>query len=242
MPAAPLPASIDEATFYRAPRPPAEEGALTLAARRPLRFGAVLLGLGVAGILVQRGFVRQLVVGAPVFEEMAKAGLALVVVAALALRAPWARLVPAWATGAAFGWFEHASTYPDEALGDLLLRAAFHAGTTGLSLAAFSMLEPDEDVRLRWGSTLPSTLLHWANNFGVLVLALAGLVFSAAEAAALALSSFVTAASYVTTFALLGARERVRRAVAARAARILPARPEPPAPAAPPPPETPPPP
>jgi len=68
-------------------------------AQRPLVFASLLFLLGWIGIFAQRGFLRQLVVGAPVFEEFAKLGLALAVVTLLRVRPVWLRLPFGWASG-----------------------------------------------------------------------------------------------------------------------------------------------
>lgn len=169
----PPPASVPEDVFYAGPRPEPEPGLALRTARTPLRFGIVIFLVGWAGILFQASFLQQVVFGAPVFEELAKFGPALVVAALVGARSTWIRLPLAWASGAAFGVFEHFTTYPDEVVYMFVDRVAFHAGTTGLSMLFFGVFDAMPDVRARWASTALPTLLHWANNFGAVVLAFA---------------------------------------------------------------------
>src|SRR5438067_1120983 len=176
-PAGPQPASVPEELFYgEERRPPAETPIIVRAAERPIALGGMLFLLGWLGILAQRSALRQIVVGAPVFEEMAKFGLALAVVGLLGARHVVARLPFAWLSGLGFGVLEHFLSYGQEAWYELGVRAAFHAGSCGLSMAVYAILEGATDVRARWGATIPSSLLHWANNFAALVVGLASLV------------------------------------------------------------------
>ncbi|GEM_PF-5376140 len=175
----------------------------------PLAFGAVLFLVGWAGILFQHGVLRQLVVGAPLFEEMAKLGLALALVALLGIRATWLRMPFAWASGAAFGVLEHFLTYADEPALFWELRVAFHLATAGLSMAVYGILEPLPDARVRWATTLLSSAIHAANNLGALFfLILGGYVDT--DPAATAFSALVTAAALGLTLVVLAARERAR--------------------------------
>ena len=214
---------IPEDVFYGdARRPPAETPLIVRAAVRPLAFGGFLFLLGWLGIFAQRSAVRQIVVGAPVFEEMAKFGLALVVVSLLGTRHLVARLPVAWLSGLSFGVFEHFLTYSAEPGYELAVRAAFHAGTCGLSMAAFSVLEPLGDVRARWGSTLASSLLHWANNFAAIVLALVSVVTPSADIVGQVWSTIVVVVAFVVTIGVVTNRARLEHAVRAQLARLLP--------------------
>lgn len=190
--------------------------------RRLFVYGVVLFVAGWAGILFQRGFLRQLIVGAPLFEELAKLGPALVVVGILRLRPVALRLPFAWASGAAFGLVEHALTYAEEPPLFLGLRVAFHLATCGLSMAAFTLLEAFADARVRWGATIPSSLLHAANNFGALLFAILGEAIPT-DLAATAWALMMTVSALAITAILL--LERSRALVFARAlvSRFFPA-------------------
>lgn len=218
-----VPASVPEEVFYdEARRPAAETPLVVSAAQRPLAFGGLLFLLGWLGILAQRSALRQIVVGAPVFEEMAKFGLALALVALLGLRHIFARLPFAWVSGLGFGVLEHFLSYGDEPWYGLAVRAAFHAGTCGLSMAAFCVLEPILDVRARWGATLASSLLHWANNFAAIVVALVSLAAPSAEFVGELWSTVVVILAYVATFLVVTHRARLEHAATAHLARLLP--------------------
>jgi hypothetical protein len=145
-------------------------------ARRPTRHAAVFLVLGGFGVfLEQASFLFQVVVGAPVFEELLKFGAALGLATLLGVESRPVRFGIALACGAAFGGLEHFLTYPGEPLAALRFRLAFHAGSPALSMATYDALHPVHDVRVRWAATVPATVLHWANNATALFLGLVGL-------------------------------------------------------------------
>lgn len=182
----------DDPFFAHAERPPPPQSVLVALGQSPVKFGLVLFVLGWMGILVQRGFFSQIVAGAPLFEEPAKVGAILALVGLLRIRPMLLRVPLAALAGAGFGVFEHVVTYAEEDVAGYALRVAFHAISTATSMAAFSALEPDADVRLRWAATLPATLLHYANNFGALVFAFAALLVPAIEVVAMAWSVTAT--------------------------------------------------
>ena len=221
-PPRPGPASVPEVAFYGDARPPAEPGIVVRAAQRPLAFGSVLFLLGWLGILMQRSPLRQLVVGAPVFEECAKFGLALVVLALLGARSVAARLPYAWLSGLGFGVLEHVLSYSDEPWLFMLVRAAFHAAAAGLSMAVYSAVEPLPDVRVRWGSTLASSLVHWANNFGQVLVAILVAFAPALDGLSLWWAVAVTATAVALTFGVAASAGRFREAVAREVGRVLP--------------------
>jgi hypothetical protein len=218
-----VPVSVPEEVFYgEARRPAAETPFAARAAERPLAFGGLLFLLGWLGILAQRSALRQVVVGAPVFEEMAKFGLALAVVSLLGARALLARLPFAWLSGLGFGVLEHFLSYAGEPWHELAIRAAFHAATCGLSMAAFSVLSPLPDVRARWGATLSSSLLHWANNFAAIVVGIGALVAPWAAFVGEVWSGLVVALAFLATIVVVTDRARLERAAAGIVARVFP--------------------
>jgi len=222
-------ASIPEDEFYATPRPAPKQ---TIARLRPVRLGGLLFAIGWAGILLQRNFLQQLVVGAPVFEEFAKFGPALVMVSMLGATRLAARLPYAWLSGAAFGAFEHYFSYAGEGLTYFGVRVAFHAGAAGLSMAAYGLYEQAADGRMRWFATLPSTLLHWANNFGVLALAVAFSWTAYTDAVQEVWSMLVTSAVFVFTFVGVKHPHLLARDLADRLTAHLPGGPPVPAPGA----------
>lgn len=218
------PASIPEEVFYAGPRPAPETSLTTRLTASPFRFAAALFLVGWAGILFQASFLQQVVFGAPVFEEFAKFGLALLVGATLGLRAPWLLIPLAWLSGGGFGYMEHHVTYPDEDLFSYGERIAFHATTAGLSMAVFCALRDAPDTRALWATTALSTLLHWANNFGAVVLGLGGVLVPGAEMVGLGWSLLLTVLALVVTvpafLALRRFRERVHEALGGMVPRL----------------------
>lgn len=202
------PRSVPEWAFYARARPEPEVGLATRTALTPRRFALVLFLVGWTGILFQASFLQQVVFGAPVFEELAKFGLALLVAALLGAQALWARLPLAWASGAGFGVLEHYTTYPEEPALGFASRIVFHAAATGLSMLSYHAFERMPDVRARWASTAAATLFHWANNFGAVVFGVASLVVHDAEAGAFLWSYGVTAALLALTLVALAWRGR----------------------------------
>lgn len=214
--------SVPNDAFYHAPRPAAEPGFAQRAALTPLRFGFVLFAVGWAGILFQASLLQQIVFGAPVFEEMAKFGPALVVAAVLGLRSLWFRMPLAWISGGAFGVFEHFTTYSDEDVYLHLGRVVFHGAAAGLSMAFYQVFEDAGDVRTRWASTVVPTLFHWANNFGAVVFSFAAFVVPFLEMVALGWATFVTACVVALTVLALVLRERFHARARSSLAQAIP--------------------
>ncbi len=234
------PVSVSPERFFSAPRPPERPHFLFRTANDPVRFAAVLLGAGAFAVFVQQApLLYQLVLGAPLFEEALKFGLALLLVApaglpvrhpaglagriglaflfsAIAGTVAWGAMetfsdaatrhallgaglgaaggfalvlphllltgaVPRWAllpfrllsaamVGAGFGILEHALTYDAEPRSFAAWRAAFHGLSTVVSMAAYQALEPAPEVRARWFATGLSTVVHYLNNAGSLLI------------------------------------------------------------------------
>ncbi|MHB8634587.1 MAG: hypothetical protein ACYDBQ_11620 [Thermoplasmatota archaeon] len=165
-----------------------------------LKLGTTFLVVGfIAVFLRQAGILAQILVGAPVFEEAFKFGLAMVIVARLPTRSLALRLPAAWLVGASFGVFEHSFSYPDEGMASLAVRTLFHGLSTGLSMVAHRVLSGSPPVEGRWGATLPSLVVHYLNNFLALVAS-----FSLAFASP-ATFSLVADLIQSTCLALLGA-------------------------------------
>jgi len=164
--------------FY-GPAPPREMPFSLRATLAPLRFGATLAAFGFFGVLLSQLAVLVLLptvaLGAPIFEEFLKFGLALLLVSLAFGRRHGpgvvvVRVLLAAAVGAAFGWFEHTFAYRREPDFEYVGRVLFHAASPVLSMAVFCVVESLADRRARWFSTLPASLVHYANNaFGVLI-------------------------------------------------------------------------
>lgn len=222
--ATPRDEAVDEDRFYAAPgRPPAAPSPLATLAARPVHFGTILFVLGWLGIAFQRGIFHQIVAGAPLFEEPAKVGGAIVLVALLGLRSPLLRLPIAALFGAGFGVMEHFLTYAEEDVLGLAVRIAFHGLSAAASMAAWSALEPDPDARLRWAATIPSTLLHYANNFVALVLGLSSVLLPWLSTLATAWSIAVTVILGATLVLIALRPEPFRAGVGSILRRLIPA-------------------
>ena len=138
-------------------------------ARRPASFALAFLAAGFTAVFLhQADELTQLVFGAPIFEEAFKFGLALLATAAGVVSRPGIRIAVAWAVGAGFGWLEHVTSYPAEEQLVFWGRLAFHGAATGLSMTAYVLACRVADPRARWVSTIPASLLHYANNTGQL--------------------------------------------------------------------------
>lgn len=162
--------------FFRYTAPPARDP-LKHYGRRPFKMAGIMAGAGFLAVFVnQAPFLFQLVLGAPIFEELLKFGIALLI--AYPLRFRLLRIPVALAVGAGFGWLEHTITYPGESQGSFYWRIAFHALSPGLAMAVYQGLEPMGDVRVRWAAPVMPIFIHYVNNALAIPLALLGLATS----------------------------------------------------------------
>jgi hypothetical protein len=222
------------AAFYPLPHPGAGLPLLWRTAATPLHFASVLVGLGFFSVFVdQASLLTQLVLGAPVFEEFVKFGLALLLVAWLPRPAGVAgapavavRMAAAWACGAGFGWLEHTVSYGSEGPGLLMVRMVFHGAAAGLSMACFTVLERLPDVRSRWFSTLPSSFLHYLVNASFPLQILAHALAPHADLTGLWVAT-ITALAAAATVAVPLARRWVQRQVQWQMEQRLPPLPAP---------------
>ena len=189
------------ARFFAAPAPPEGVPFAVRFAASPLRLAGVFAVLGFFAVFVHQASLElQIVIGAPVFEELVKFGLALLLVGAvprgghLFPLVALLRIAVAWAVGAGFGWLEHFVTYVEEPREVFVGRIVFHGGSTALSMAMYCVLDGAADVRLRWLATAPATALHYANNVGAIA-------FIAAPDGGLGWAAGITAAVYVALVA-----------------------------------------
>lgn len=218
------PGIVEESRFYpTAERPSPRPPFVVDVARNPVKLGGVLFVVGWMGIIVQQGLFQQIVAGAPLFEEPAKVGGAIALAGLLSLRLLLLRLPIAAGMGAGFGIFEHWLTYAEEDATSYALRVAFHSLSAAASMAAFTALESDADVRLRWAATVPATLLHAANNALALLLGVISLAVPFAAEAATWWSAGVTAALALTLLAIVVQPDGFRRLVARLMQRFIPA-------------------
>ncbi len=206
--------------FYRH-EPPQQPRALLEMARRPWAFAGAMFGLGFAAVFVRQAPIHlQIILGAPVFEEMVKFGAALLLGLALSWvlsgfrmtgwqHGAWALLrVPiALAVGAGFGWLEHATTYSAESDSSYAWRVAFHAVATGMSMVAFHAALRSPDVRIRWLCVVPAVALHYVNNYAAIVLGLGSIAVPAlGDIAGLLSNTVVVLLAWFMLFAIVSPR------------------------------------
>ena len=89
-------------------------------------------------------------------------------------------------------------------------------------MAVYTLLEGAPDLRARWGATLPSSLLHWANNFAAVVVTLGALLAPWAEFVGELWSSLVVFLAFAATIIVVLDRPRLEKAAQALLARVLP--------------------
>lgn len=139
-------------------------------------FGLGAFGLGVAGTLFAGStFLEKVAVVAPIFEEYAKLGLALLVLAALGLSSGASAYALGALSGLSFGVLEHHVTYATEAQVMFVVRGLFHALAAGLSALIYVHLRRREDLApgAAWFAIAPAALVHAANNVSAVAIAIA---------------------------------------------------------------------
>lgn len=139
-------------------------------------FGLSALGFGIAGTLFAGStFLEKVAVVAPIFEEYAKLGLALLVLAALSLSSGASAYALGALSGLAFGLLEHAVTYSGETQLMFVVRGLFHALAAGLSGLIYVHLRRREELApgVGWFAIAPAALVHAANNVSAVVVAIA---------------------------------------------------------------------
>lgn len=147
-------------------------------AMSPAYLGLACTVFGLWAVLFVGVAIQRVVVVAPVFEELLKFGIALIVGSVLFDRSLVARVGVAIVVGSLFGVAEHATTYPAEADATYLFRTAFHATTAALSVSTYTLFEVQGESRLCWIAPVYSILLHFFyNTFVVLSSVVSVLVF-----------------------------------------------------------------
>jgi hypothetical protein len=139
-------------------------------------FGLSVLGFGVAGTLFAGStFLEKVAVVAPIFEEYAKLGLALLVLTALGLSSGASAYALGALSGIAFGLVEHHVTYSTEAQAMFVVRVLFHGLAAALSALIYVHLRRREDLApgAAWFAIAPAALVHAANNVSAIVVSLA---------------------------------------------------------------------
>lgn len=176
----------------------------------------ILFGVGFAGTLVMSASLfTQIVIGAPVFEELWKLGAALLLVHLFRVGSGPARVLVALVPGAGFGVLEHYLTYSTEPATLFAFRVVFHSGTAALSAATWHVVADGSPPGVAWLSTAPATVVHWFNNFAAVLMLVPSLFFGDV-AAKVSLAFGVTAATvaHVGAWTVLARPDAVRRALA----------------------------
>jgi hypothetical protein len=150
---------------------------LRTVATSPVYFGLATAFFGLWAVAFVGVSIQRIVVVAPIFEELLKFGVALLVASTLFDRSRPARIGVALVVGMLFGVVEHATTYPAETDTLYLFRTVFHAMTTVLSVAAYTYFESRGDHSTQWLAPVLSMAIHFFyNTFAVLSTVLAVLV------------------------------------------------------------------
>lgn len=158
--------SVVNADFSPYPKP----SEIREIASSPVYFGVVCIFFGLWAVLFVGIGLQRVMVVAPVFEELLKFGVALLVGSSLFGRSLLARVGIAIVVGSLFGIIEHATTYPLEADTVYLFRTVFHSATTVLSVVSYTIFERQaEGTILRWMAPVYPIIMHFLyNTFAVL--------------------------------------------------------------------------
>lgn len=133
-------------------------------AASPAYFGFVCTVFGLWAVLFVGIGVQRVVVVAPLFEELLKFGVAVLVGSVLFDRSVLARIGVALVVGALFGLVEHATTYPMESDTVYAFRTIFHSTTTVLSVTLYTVFETRGANTLQWLAPSYAVMLHFFYN------------------------------------------------------------------------------
>lgn len=146
-------------------------------ATSPVYFGLVCTFFGLWAVLFVGIAIQRLIIIAPIFEELLKFGVALLVGSVLFGRSLSGRIGVAVVVGSLFGLVEHATTYPTEADTVYLFRTVFHSVTTILSVSVYTLFESCGEERLQWIAPTSSITLHFFYNTFVVLSAVISILF-----------------------------------------------------------------
>lgn len=172
-------------TRDRSPYPKPTE--LCEIANSPVYFGITCAFFGLWSVLFVGLSLQRVVVFAPLFEELLKFGVALLISSVLFGRSIAARVGVAVVVGSLFGIIEHATTYSTEPDTIYLFRTLFHTVTTVLSVSLYTMFESMGEDRMRWIAPSYSILLHFFYNTFVVLSAVIGIAVFDTQSTALSL-------------------------------------------------------
>lgn len=145
-------------------------------ANSPVTFGLLCALFGIWAVLLVGFAIQRIIVIAPIFEELLKFGLAILVGSALFGRSLSARIGVALVVGALFGLVEHTTSYPLESDLTYLFRTCFHASSTMLSVTSYTIFERVDEPRLKWIAPAYAILIHFIYNTFVVLSALISVV------------------------------------------------------------------
>lgn len=197
---------------------------LMRAARDPWMLALTVFGFGFVAVFVdQAPILVQIVLGAPIFEELVKLGLALLLANAVTFVLSGFRMDgwqhPAWlavrlplalAVGAGFGFLEHSTTYSEEDFWSYLWRVLFHSLSAGASMIVLQAVLQSRDVRTRWLAPLPSMFIHYLNNYAALLFGVGSLQWPGLGTVALWWSQVLVVVLGLAFIAALAVPGRVR--------------------------------
>lgn len=160
---------LSGAVLQQKSRPYPRPTKLRALATSPAYFGFVSTFFGLWAVLfVGVGFQRVIVI-APVFEELLKFGVALIVSSVLFDRSMAARVGVALVVGSLFGVIEHTTTYPGESDLVYVYRTLFHAVTPAVSIGVYTMFKENDMGGMLWVAPVFPMLFHFFyNTFAVL--------------------------------------------------------------------------
>lgn len=133
-------------------------------AMSPVYFGLTCTFFGLWSVLLVGIAIQRIILIAPIFEEILKFGVALLIGSILFDRSLTARAGVALVVGSLFGLIEHSTTYPMEADITFLFRTVFHAMTTVLSVTVYTIFESQAESKLQWISPAYSVIIHFFYN------------------------------------------------------------------------------
>lgn len=145
-------------------------------ATSPVLFGLVCTFFGLWSVLFVGISIQRVLVFAPIFEELLKFGVAILIGSALFGRSMLARVGVAIVVGALFGLVEHATTYPMESDTVYLFRILLHATLTVLSVSVYTAFDDQGQDGYRWIAPAYSILLHFTYNAFAVISSIIGVV------------------------------------------------------------------
>jgi len=149
---------------------------LSAVASSPVYFGIACSFFGLWSVLFVGLSFQRIIIFAPIFEELLKFGVALLIGSVLFGRSIAARVGVAVVVGSLFGIVEHATTYSTEPDTVYLFRTLFHTVTTVLSVSVYTMFESMGEDRMCWIAPSYSIILHFLYNTFVVLSAIIGIV------------------------------------------------------------------